>query len=104
MGGSTRPIALSRGEGVWCISSHATITYHGWGWLCVRKRPLGKYVDRSPRGAECETEGPSHVAPQKALIFHGRIFYWKHAKEDVPTAVRAYGPLPLNLIFRQALL
>src|SRR5687768_8442126 len=54
MGGSTRPISLSRGEGVWCISSHATITYHCWRWLCVRKMPLGKYVARPPRGAECE--------------------------------------------------
>jgi hypothetical protein len=28
--------------------------YHGWGVLCVRKMLLGKYVDRQPRGAECE--------------------------------------------------
>src|SRR6266849_6537738 len=50
MGGSTRPIALSRGEGVWCLSSQAMPTYHWWAVLCVQKMPTGKYVGRPPRG------------------------------------------------------
>src|SRR4029450_9709167 len=52
--GRTRPIPLSRGEGVEGSSSHATTTYHCWVWLGVLKMPLGKYVDRLQGGAECE--------------------------------------------------
>src|SRR5437667_5348648 len=50
IGGSTRPIPLSKGAGVWCISSHVTTTYHCWVVLCPLKMPLGKYVARHPRG------------------------------------------------------
>jgi hypothetical protein len=31
-----------------------TTTYHWWVLLCVLKMSFGKYVDRHPRGAECE--------------------------------------------------
>src|SRR5438874_12759155 len=54
IGGSTRPIPLSKGARVWCISSHATIPYHWAGLLCARKMPLRNTVDHHPRGAECE--------------------------------------------------
>src|SRR5262245_8037999 len=54
IGGSARPIPLSKGAGVWCISSHATIPYHWVGLLCARKMPLGNAVDHHPRGAGCE--------------------------------------------------
>src|SRR4029453_3357872 len=56
--GRTRPLPLSRGEGVEGSSSHATTTYHCWVGLCVLKMPLGKYVDRLQGGAECEAQGP----------------------------------------------
>src|SRR5262252_1544111 len=57
IGGSTRPIPLSKGAGVWCISSHATIPYHWAALLCARKMPLGNAVDHHPRGAGCEYKG-----------------------------------------------
>src|SRR5262252_8050170 len=76
IGGSTRPIPLSKGAGVWCISSHATIPYHWVGLLCARKMPLGNAVDHHPRGAGCEMElwcpaqlpGVPHILATDGLI------------------------------------
>src|SRR5207342_2776821 len=70
MVGSTRPIPLSRGAGVWCISSQATTTYHCWGLLSVRKMPLGKYVDAIRGGAECEVHQlVQRLAPDCVPLF-----------------------------------
>src|SRR5262252_1133446 len=76
MVGSTRPIPLSPGEGVWCISSQAQAmpTYHGWGLLCVRKMPPRKYMGRHSRGAECvidEHTCPTHCHDRLSLKFLG---------------------------------
>src|SRR5262245_27927037 len=72
--GSTRPIPLSRGVGVGCISSHATIPYHWAGLLCARKMPLGNDVDHHLRGAECEIRDVIMVP----------ICLLTHKKADVP--------------------
>src|SRR6058998_919783 len=51
IGGSTRPIPLSPGAKAFGASPVMRwTTYHCWVLLCALKFPLGKYVDRHPRG------------------------------------------------------
>src|SRR5437667_12903750 len=69
IGGSTRPIPLSKGAGVWCISSHVTTTYHCWVVLCPLKMPLGKYVARHPRG--CGMCVPCHQGTDQRHLESG---------------------------------
>src|SRR5712692_8966814 len=39
------------------------ITLHYWVWLCVRNMPLGKYVDRHPRGVRNVSSNASAICP-----------------------------------------
>ena len=56
LGGRTGPLPRSRGEGVWCISSHTTTTEHR-GFCCAcAKCPLENTELTIRGGAECELE------------------------------------------------
>src|SRR5207253_4815621 len=89
IGGSTRPIPLSPGAKAFGASPVMRwTTYHCWVLLCALKFPLGKYVDRHPRGCGMgdmtSPMGPNSAKTHSALCPR----YWP---EGAHRELLAYG-------------